>query len=50
VAAVLQDETDEAAQSAELVRWGRQHNVRTVLSMSAFAVMIATTVRGGRSA
>lgn len=45
-----QDETDEAVQSAELVRWGKAHHVRTVLSMSAFALMIAAVVRDNCSA
>jgi hypothetical protein len=46
---VVQDETDEAAQSALLTKWGNMHSVRTVLSMSAFAVMLAAVLRSRSS-
>jgi len=44
-AAALQDEKDETVQSALLTKWGQLHSVRTVLSMSAFAVMLAAALR-----
>ncbi|WIA10279.1 hypothetical protein OEZ85_010474 [Tetradesmus obliquus] len=40
-----QDEKDETVQSALLTKWGQLHSVRTVLSMSAFAVMLAAALR-----
>jgi hypothetical protein len=47
---VLQDEKDEAAQSALLAKWGKMHSVRTVLSLSAFAVMLTAALRSRSSA
>jgi hypothetical protein len=46
---VTQDETNEAAQSDLLAKWGKMHCVRTVLSMSAFAVMLTAALRSRNS-
>jgi hypothetical protein len=45
----VQDEKDEAAQSALLTKWGKMHGVRTALSISAFAVMLTAALRSRSS-
>jgi hypothetical protein len=41
---LLQEEKDPTAQKALLRKWGKLHHGRTVLSLSAFAAMIAAVV------
>jgi hypothetical protein len=48
VFAALQEDQAEAAQQVMLVEWGRKHNVRTALSISAFTAMIVAVMRAQR--
>lgn len=41
----LQDLTDEPKMKLVLIKWSRMHLVRTALSCTSFAVMIATLAR-----
>jgi hypothetical protein len=45
----LQDEKDPAQQEAQLARWSRLHWVRTGLSLTSLAVMLATVLGADRS-
>lgn len=49
VCRTLQDEKDPAQQEAQLARWNRLHWVRTGLSLTSLAVMLATVLGTDRS-
>jgi hypothetical protein len=46
---ILQEEKDPAKLPALQKNWGRLHHGRTVLALSALAVMLTAVVRGGGS-
>jgi hypothetical protein len=46
---ILQEEKDPAKLPALQKKWGRLHHGRTVLALSALAVMLTAVVRGGGS-
>ena len=43
---ILQEEKDPAKLPALQKKWGRRHHGRTVLALSALAVMLTAVVRG----